>query len=226
VYNELRRGLLLGEYALIERLAEVRLAERFGASRTPVREALMRLESEGLVHRRPEGGFYPRSPNLAYVRELYELRRMIELGALERPSSSGIEHDRATLTAIHVQWSAIAENPPDPDPDFVALDEGFHVGLAAASGNSAFADHLQLINERIRVVRMQDFLDSVRIEVTAEQHVAIVVALLDRRVEEAVGLMASHLDEARQQASARAAAAIERMMTAGSLFDPESRSSW
>ena len=85
VYDELRRGLLFGEYPLIERLAEVSLAERLGASRTPVREALMRLEAEGLVVRRPQGGFYPRSPNLAGIRDLYELRRILELACLVRP---------------------------------------------------------------------------------------------------------------------------------------------
>ena len=219
MYAGLRQGLLLGEYPLIERLAEMRLAEQFGASRTPVREALVRLESEGLVVRRPEGGFYPRSPNLADIRDLYELRRIIELAALVRPRAHGESHDPDALRAIHAEWSALAADPPTPDPDFVLVDERFHVGLAGASGNRAVAEHLQAINERIRVVRMHNFIHAVRIEVTARQHLAIVEALLDGQPDGAVELMAAHLDEAVAQGTARAAAAIERMLTAGALLN-------
>ena len=179
MYASLRQGLLLGEYPLLERLAEMRLAEQFGASRTPVREALVRLESEGLVVRRPEGGFYPRSPNLADIRDLYELRRIIELASLVRPREHGATHDFAALRTIHSEWSALVAGPPTPDPDFVLVDERFHVGLAEAAGNRTIAEHLQSINERIRVVRMHNFIHAVRIEVTASQHLAIVQALLE-----------------------------------------------
>lgn len=218
VYAELRRALMLGEYPLIERLGEVKLAEQFRASRTPVREALMRLESEGLVHRRPEGGFYPSSPNLADIRDLYELRRIIELGSLGRTAELGVRPDGAALSALRDEWTAMLTTAPEPEPDFVLLDEDFHIGLAAASGNDAVARHLQLVNERIRVVRMQDFLDVERIASTINQHLAILDALLADDSQLAVQVLASHLDEARQQATIRATAAVERMMTVGSVF--------
>ena len=220
VYDQLRRSLLLGEYPLIERLAEVRLAQRFGASRTPIREALLRLESEGLVVRRPEGGFYPRSPNLADIRQLYELRRIIELAAVARPGELGEVHDEAVLRSVRDEWSSYGVDMPKTNPDFVLVDERFHERVALAAGNQAIAEHLQLINERIRVVRMQDFLDTTRIEITIHQHLAIVEALLDRATPTAIELMAAHLDEARDAASRRAAAAVERMLTAGAVLQP------
>jgi DNA-binding GntR family transcriptional regulator len=218
VYAELRRALMLGEYPLIDRLGEVKLAEQFGASRTPIREALMRLESEGLVHRRPEGGFYPSSPNLADIRDLYELRRIIEVGTIQRAVETSSGYDEAATTALRDEWGAMLTAMPDPEPDFVLLDEDFHVGLAAASGNDAVARHLQLVNERIRVVRMQEFLDTERIEKTIRQHLSIVDALLADDTAGAVLLLVSHLDEARHQATIRATAAVERMMTAGAVF--------
>jgi DNA-binding GntR family transcriptional regulator len=218
VYGELRRGLLLGEYPLIERLAEVSLAERLGASRTPVREALVRLESEGLVVRRPQGGFYPRSPNLAGIRDLYELRRILELAALVRPRQHGERHDELALRAIHDQWTDLAASPPEPDPGLVVLDESFHRHLAEAAGNPAIAEQLQVVGDRIRVVRMQNFVHRDRIAVTTEQHLAILEALLGGDPDTAVALMEAHLDEAMAQASARAARAIERMLTAGEVL--------
>lgn len=210
--------LLLGEFPLIERLAEVRLAEQFGASRTPVREALLRLESEGLVQRRPEGGFYPRSPNIAGIRDLYELRRIIELAGLLRPRDHGTRHDPNALRALRSEWAALEATPPKPDPDFVLVDERFHVGLAAASGNEAFAEHLQGVNERIRILRMQNFIDARRIEITAVEHLAILDAVLGDDPDAAASLMAAHLDEALHQASGRAATAVERMVTAGMVL--------
>jgi DNA-binding GntR family transcriptional regulator len=220
VYDELRRGLLFGEHPLNERLAEVSLAERLGASRTPVREALMRLESEGLVARRPQGGFYPRSPNLAGIRDLYELRRILELAALVRPRQHGERHDEIGLRAIHDDWTDLAANPPDPDPGLVVIDENFHIRLAEASGNQAIAEQLQVVGDRIRVVRMQNFVHRDRIAITTAQHLAIVYALLSDDPDTAVALMGAHLDEAMAQASERAARAIERMMTAGALLAP------
>jgi DNA-binding GntR family transcriptional regulator len=218
VYAELRRALMLGEYPLIERLGEVKLAEQFGASRTPIREALMRLESEGLVHRRAEGGFYPSSPNLADIRDLYELRRIIEVGTITRLADTGGRYDEKATLALRDEWAAMLTAMPDPEPDFVLLDEDFHVGLAGASGNDAVARHLQLVNERIRVVRMQEFLDTERIEKTIRQHLSIVNAILAQDTADAIKLLVSHLDEARHQATIRATAAVERMMTAGAVF--------
>ncbi len=218
VYAELRRALMLGEYPLIERLGEVKLADQFGASRTPVREALMRLEAEGLVHRRPEGGFYPSSPNLADIRDLYELRRIIELGTPQRAAELGGRADPTAIQALHDEWDAMLTSMPEPEPDFVLLDEDFHMGLAASFGNEAVPRHLQLVNERIRVVRMQDFLDPDRIGTTIREHLSILEAFLTDDSEEAIALLAKHLDEARRQATIRATAAVERMMTAGALF--------
>jgi DNA-binding GntR family transcriptional regulator len=219
VYDELRRGLLFGEYPLIERLAEVSLAERLGASRTPVREALMRLEAEGLVVRRPQGGFYPRSPNLAGIRDLYELRRILELACLVRPREHGERHDLALLRAIRDEWTELAADPPAPDPGLVVVDEHFHLRLAESAGNPAIAGQLQVVNDRIRVVRMQNFVHHQRILVTTTQHLAILEALLGDDPDTAVILMGDHLDEAMAQAAARAAHAIERMMTAGALLN-------
>jgi DNA-binding GntR family transcriptional regulator len=218
VYAELRRALLLGEFPLIERLGEVKLAEGFRASRTPVREALMRLEAEGLVHRRPEGGFYPSSPNLADIRDLYELRRIIELGTLRRVVELGAKPRREAITSLRDEWAAMLASIPEPEPDFVLIDEDFHISLATASGNAAVARHLHNVNERIRVVRMQDFLHTERITIAITQHLAIIDALLADDSERAVNLLTSHLDEAQQHATTRATAAVARMMTAGSAF--------
>lgn len=212
-YHELRRRLLSGEYPLAGRLAELRLAADLGISRTPIREALLRLEAEALVERRPEGGFFPRIPDLSAVRDLYELRRMLELEAIDRPRRHGLTHDHARLLVARDTWHAISADPPEPDPGFAAIDERFHMSLADASGNAALTEHLGLVNARIRVVRMHNFTHRHRIVESAEQHLAIIDALLDGEPPAARQLMESHLAEAMGQAVRRAAQAVERMLT-------------
>jgi DNA-binding GntR family transcriptional regulator len=122
---------------------------------------------------------------------------------------------------LHAEWSATAADLPKPNLDFVYLDERFHLELAQAAGNIAVAEYLQMIGERIRVVRMQDFLDPSRTEATARQHLEILDAVMEERIDTAATLLAAHLDEALLQVSKRAAAAIERMITAGALVNPE-----
>ncbi|MDQ2761601.1 MAG: GntR family transcriptional regulator [Actinomycetota bacterium] len=213
-YRELRRRLLLGEYPVALRLAELRLAADLGVSRTPVREALLRLEAEALVERRPEGGFFPRVPDLAAVRDLYELRHALELEVIMRPRRHRSRHDPARLRVIEERWQAILADPPEPDPGFVEVDEHFHMSLAQACGNAALVEHLGIVNTRIRVVRMQNFVHRHRIAETAEQHLAIVGSLLRGEPGAAGELMDAHLAEAMRQAVERAARAVDRMLIA------------
>ncbi|MGH8932187.1 MAG: GntR family transcriptional regulator [Egibacteraceae bacterium] len=68
-YRTLKWSLLAGDFGLGERLGEERLAGLVGASRTPVREGLMRLHAEGLVDRLPDGGYTPAVPDMPAIRE-------------------------------------------------------------------------------------------------------------------------------------------------------------
>ena len=134
-------------------------------SRTPVREALTRLWSEGLVDRHPEGGFRPVVPDVSVMRHLYEVRVGLELQALHRPVQMGTRPRPSTGSSeLRDEWTALRRRRRhEPDPDFVLLDESFHVGLAEAAGNPALVELLRKVNERIRIVRMQDFLTEERI---------------------------------------------------------------
>src|SRR4051812_25386515 len=74
VYRELRTRILAGEFPTRLRLAEERLAALLGVSRTPIREALVRLHADGLVRHEPDGGYHVAEPDLLHLRDLYELR--------------------------------------------------------------------------------------------------------------------------------------------------------
>lgn len=213
VHRLIKTQLLTGEFPLNHRLGEERLAVALDVSRTPVREALQRLAAEGLVERHPEGGWQPAIPDVQRIRELYEVRRALELSALNRPSEFGQVHDRNILETLRDDWRAMALREPAPDPEFVVHDEAFHVRLAEASGNTTLAEMLSQVNERIRVVRTTDFLTSERISRTVAQHLGIVEALLVGDLRASELRFVNHLSESIAVVEERVMHALARMAT-------------
>ena len=213
-YTELKRRLLAGEFPLRLRLGEERLATLLEVSRTPVRQALARLHAERLVERMPDGGYVPAAPNLLEVRQLYEVRRALELSALARPAELGTRHDAAVIEPLRDDWRALRRDTPEPDPNFVLQDESFHLRLADAAGNRELTALLAVVNERIRAVRMHDFLTEERIDRTISQHLGIAEAVLTGDLDAAHTRFTAHLGESIAVVEERATRALARMMMA------------
>jgi DNA-binding GntR family transcriptional regulator len=217
-HAELKTLLLRGDFPFGVRMGEERLAGLLEVSRTPVREALARLHVEGLVERHPDGGYCPVLPDLETMNGLYEVRFALELDALDRPSRRGIARDVDALIRLREDWRAagdgVGEVVFEPDPDFVLLDEDFHLRVAAASGNHALVELLGRVNERIRIVRMQDFLTEERVVCTVEEHLGVLDALLDGDDADARARLIEHFESSLAVVGERAAAALARMLTA------------
>lgn len=212
VHDRMRRMVLLGAFPTRERLAEERVADILGVSRTPVREALVRLHAEGLLRRYADGGYFVAEPDLADLRDLYELRITLELRGLTRALEGFGRHDASILEPLRDRWRFLREHPPAPDPTFVELDESFHMALCRAAGNVALADTLETVNARIRPVRMHDFFTEDRIALTIEQHLAIAESVLAGSVEVAVQQLRQHVGESMEVVERRAARAITQMI--------------
>lgn len=211
-YAELKRRLLAGEFPLNVRLGEEKLAALAGVSRTPVREALLRLHAEGLVARWSDGGFRPVAPDVPSMRHTYEARAVLERACIELPASTGTTHDRAILEELLVDWQELAaDHDHEPDPGFVTHDEAFHLSLAEAAGNPVVVELLGQLNDRIRLVRMQDFLVPGRIDATIAEHVGIVQALLAGDPQRAEQLFGDHIGTSIAVVEDRVARAITRM---------------
>jgi DNA-binding GntR family transcriptional regulator len=210
-YEALKRAIVVGNYRLGARLGEERLARDYGVSRTPVREALVRLHVDGLVTRHPDGGWTPTVPNLAVVRELYEVRIALEIGALRGPRRGGRTHDRRLLDDLRRDWQELADDPPPPDPVFVLSDEAFHVRLAEAAGNRELADLLRRVNERIRAVRMRDFVTFERMSRTIDEHLSITDAVISGDIDSACEAFEQHLGKSLEVVEQRVAQAVLAM---------------
>jgi len=144
VYRDLRRGIIEGTYAPGARLIEQRLAESFACSRTPVREAVRRLESEGLVVVEPNRGAHVRPLAEDEISDLYEVRARLEAYAAELAAIRGDTTDRVRLRQASLAFDeAVADMlAAREDPSLArvrALDDAngrFHGTVLAMSRHS------------------------------------------------------------------------------------------
>ncbi|MFB7723198.1 MULTISPECIES: GntR family transcriptional regulator [unclassified Nocardia] len=214
VYATLRDELMNGQIKFSQRLTEPKVSARFGISRTPAREALAMLCSDGLLHRE-EIGFSPVRPSIPKVRDLYELRIALELSGIQRAiDNADIRHDHELLRLEREHWLALRADPPAQEPGFVVVDEGFHIALLTASGNGELVRALIAVNARIRHVRMYDFMVNNRVEVTIAEHLAILDAVLADDLPLAYDLLHRHIGESLDVVVERVTRAIVAMSMA------------
>lgn len=195
VLNRLREMAISYELKPGERLSEIELAKRLGVSRTPVREALTRLVTDGFLEPASRG-FVRRSLDVQETLDLYEARLTIERECLrlafERATPEQITEARAFLRSSQ----AVPANAPVRE--LVELDEAFHLRIAAMAANTELKRLLENINQRIRFVRWVS-MESVGRESTQDQHQQLIDALADGRVEQAQRCLSDHITMRREQ---------------------------
>lgn len=145
------RGLILnGTFAPGERLAEIPLAERLHASRTPIRQALVSLEHEGLIEQSPSGGYQMRTFTMQEVSDAIRLRGVIEGFAARLLAENGAS--RRTLRTLHECLEAGDKivNKPSMDLDdyaaYVEMNDRFHETLISSCGNRALERVMDILN--------------------------------------------------------------------------------
>jgi DNA-binding GntR family transcriptional regulator len=213
VYTELRGQILGGMVQAGQRLVEERLAEEFNTSRTPVREALRRLEGDGYLVRGLGGSLQPALPDVDSMSDSYDVRMVIEELSVRRATVAG---DRAALGAIRDDWVALSASLSRdrfriPGPDFVYTDERFHQAIATATGNQVLTRMLSELNDRIRTLRIQDFTTPDRVEATIAEHLEIINTVLLGDADAAATFMRAHVQRSALIVRERATAARSRM---------------
>jgi DNA-binding GntR family transcriptional regulator len=138
-YETLRSGILDGRYPAGQRLGELDLAADLGLSRTPVREALRRLGSEGLIEHLPNRGARVRTWTVEDLEETYELRAVVEGLAARRAASRVTPDVVARLAELADEMvtvdPSLGHRPPGDFDDLAALNAEFHALIARSSGS-------------------------------------------------------------------------------------------
>ncbi|KPW86402.1 transcriptional regulator, GntR family [Pseudomonas congelans] len=192
VYRRLKQEIFDFYLLPYDRFTETQLADRYQVSRTPVRDALYRLQREGYLDVEFRRGWSVKPLDFNQIDQLYDLRIVLECAAVERICASAEVHPELNILRQH--W-LIDRDGWQIDMQVVAdLDEQFHTQLVAASGNLEMARIHQEVTERIRIVRRLDFFKSARIKHTYLEHAAILNALQARKRDEALLLLRSHVE--------------------------------
>jgi DNA-binding GntR family transcriptional regulator len=198
LYLTVKDMAILFEFKPGERINEVELAQRLGASRTPLREALNRLVAEGFLVLKQDRGFFCRDLKPREMYELYQFRAVLEVAAIRLACEQATEQEVADL-ANFLDETGPQEGGRSSE-EMVALDEQFHEKIMALSRNMEMSRTLKNINARIKYFRWVD-MDSKR-EGTQQEHRAIVQALVARDADLAARLMQAHIARRLEQITA------------------------
>lgn len=189
--TELRRRIVEGDYLLGTQLSENALALELGLSRTPVREALMALQAEGLVEVRPQRGTYVFSIDVEETRQICDLRSLFEVGALRL----AVERDRINLagTLSNLVEAGKAAHRTGRLRDCEKLDRQFHETLIEASDNAFLVESYRRIDGRINALRFRLPADPARVMSALRQHREFVQLVEQDRIGEAADLLHGHV---------------------------------
>jgi DNA-binding GntR family transcriptional regulator len=200
VYEQLREELF--GFCLLpgDRFTESEIANRTGASRTPVRQALYRLQREGFLDVSLRNGWEVRQLNFAQLDALYELRVLLEQASVRRMKDLSPRQLDDVLKPLEICWCVPASQRGKEAFKVAVWDEEFHCSLVAASGNSEYARvHLE-VTEKIRIVRRLDFTEPARITATYKEHSSILEALRQGDFESVTEQLAVHIETSRKKA--------------------------
>ncbi len=195
-YTTMKQWLMDFEWMPGDRLSETDLSSRLQISRTPVRQALQRLQHEGFVDTVPRLGWMVAPLRFDRIDALYEFRTLIESDALrrlcERPSALD------DLAGEFEIWFRPDGERPTDAATVGRLDERFHRALVEAAGNEEILRTHQEITERIRIVRKLDFTQEQRVHATYAEHAAILDAIRRADAGQAQRQVLSHIEQSRR----------------------------
>lgn len=193
-YRELKERIVSCRLLPGEVLCEQELADEFGMSRTPLREALVQLASESLVRMEPRRGTFVAELSVKDIVEIFELREAVETWVVRAATEKAGPRD---LERFREAFHAMLE---EDEPDYwrsITLDGEFHAYLVTLAGNrrgEAFYRNLQDQNQRIRILSSRQ---PGRIAASVREHLAIVDALSDGNPQTAAAAMEEHIRNAR-----------------------------
>ena len=197
VFNTLRQAIITGEFAPGERLMEISLANRLGVSRTPVREAIRKLELEGLVIMIPRKGAQVAKITEKNLRDVIEIRTVLEefatVLACERINQDGISE----LRQAHEDFALAVEK--GDLLDIVDKDEIFHNTIFGATNNDRLITIINNLREQFYRYRMEYVKDIRQRSNLVEEHRKLLDAISNRDSVRAKDLMRTHLLNQQQE---------------------------
>jgi DNA-binding GntR family transcriptional regulator len=195
LYERLRDDLVAGAFVAGERLSENQIGQRYGVSRTPVREALSRLENEGLLDRSGPVITVP-MPTVEEVLDLFDVRITLEGAIAGCAAARHREGDLIVLESAAASLRALTDEAT-PGDRFYA-NRAFHRALSGAAHNQVLADLQGQLDLRVAALRATTLTAPGRWAAANRQHAQIITAVASRDEEGAALVAQDHLRDARR----------------------------
>jgi DNA-binding GntR family transcriptional regulator len=199
-YNAVRAALLDGDYLPGERIYEGAIATALGVSRIPVREAIRRLQQDGLLDVRPHYGIYVASIPSEEIEDVYRIRGVLEATAASLAAERMSDGEIAKLGQIVKEQriaAAAAESLPR-EPVSVVQADRFHHAIHVGAHSPRLLALLDQLYAQVMHFRKLTLRQPGRATASAEGHAGIFEAIRRRDPEEAESAMRLHIDDARQ----------------------------
>ena len=191
-YERLRSEIREGTLKPGTRLTETELAERLAISRTPVREAIRRLEAEGLVDHQPRTGAVVRSLDYPEIMELYEMRTVLEGTAARLAARAASPMELEELRSINADMGRVTTSAAE----MARLNRQFHLRLLDAARNRFLVKSMTSIENTMLILGPTSMGTEDRAEQAVTEHDAVLAAMDARDGEAAEAAMRAHMERA------------------------------
>lgn len=196
VFETLRDAIINQVLRPGERLMEIQLAEEMGVSRTPVREAIRKLELEGFVVMLPRRGAYVAGISMKDILEVFEVRAALEALA------AGLAAERITEEELEEMERQLVKEAEETEANnlrsIVEIDTTFHDLLYKAARNERLIHFVNLLQEQLHRFRSASLARPGRSKTALDEHRKIIEALADRNAKLAEELAHKHIESAEQ----------------------------
>lgn len=192
VFNTLRKAILTGELKPGERLMEIHLANKLGVSRTPIREAIRKLELEGLVIMIPRRGAEVAQITEKSLKDVLEVRRALDALCVELACERITEEE---LTGLREACSEFERATHTKDATTIAAaDVALHDIIVHATGNARLIQLINNLSEQMYRYRFEYIKDESRHDKLVEEHRMIYESIVAKDKEQAARAAQLHID--------------------------------
>jgi DNA-binding GntR family transcriptional regulator len=191
VFEILKDAILKGKLEPKERLMEIKLADQLGVSRTPVREAIRKLELEGLVVMEPRKGAYVSDISFKDIIDTLEVREALETFAVKLAIEKNSVEDLNQIEDLNKSFKEAYENKDVKK--MVEYDTKFHFEVLKLSENNKLISFMEELNEIMQRFRLIFFNETYNPEVIAKEHEEVFKALKTKDAKKAQEAMKKHL---------------------------------
>ena len=173
-------------------LSEMALSQLLKTSRTPVREATMALEGEGLINRYPKRGCFVSKITAQDVNEIFSLRKLLEVAALRQANPLADMHNLRDL-----EQALLVLSPKGKPKDYFDIDRRLHNLLVVNCGNMRLIMIIQTLNGQIEQFRRISSMQPQRLSESKAEHLGIVRSLMNSDLEHTCALLECHIENVR-----------------------------